>query len=417
MEAVEDVVIVGAGISGLATAVALKRVGIRALVLERFKELRVTGAALTLFPNALLALDALGVSQKLTSLYEPCLNGSMTNVVTGDVQDITFRRTNRNLTEPRAVHRRALLEALAEELPVDTTRFSCKLTAIETQSNPNSPITTIHMEDGTTIKTKILIGCDGVNSVVANWLGLAKTANSGRSSVRGLALYPQGHGLKHEMHQFLDEGKRGGFIPLNDKELYWFLVFQSPPNENVVGKPELIQSEVTENYAKNFPPTFLDIVKHSDLSNLTMTPLGFRYPWDIVFGILSNGNVTVAGDAMHPMTPDLGQGGCSALEDAVLLGRYIGESFIKNQTLVSKDIAQAIQGYVDERRWRVACLVGGSYISGWSQQGGSGWLKKLIRDFAYKFLLIRIVKLAYYDCGRLPSVSSNGELENTSKMD
>ena len=72
MEMVEDVVIIGAGIAGLATAVALKRVGIHALVLERFDGLRATGAALTLFPNAWLALNALGVSHNLSTFYAPC---------------------------------------------------------------------------------------------------------------------------------------------------------------------------------------------------------------------------------------------------------------------------------------------------------------------------------------------------------
>jgi 2-polyprenyl-6-methoxyphenol hydroxylase-like FAD-dependent oxidoreductase len=71
MEMMEDVVIVGAGIAGLATAVALKRVGVRALVLIRSEGLRATGSALTLFPNAWLALDALGVSHKLTPIYAP----------------------------------------------------------------------------------------------------------------------------------------------------------------------------------------------------------------------------------------------------------------------------------------------------------------------------------------------------------
>ncbi|PON60766.1 FAD-binding domain containing protein, partial [Parasponia andersonii] len=71
MEMEEDIVIVGAGIAGLATAVALRRVGVKAMVLERSDGLRATGAALGLFPNAWLALDALGVSQKLTSVYPP----------------------------------------------------------------------------------------------------------------------------------------------------------------------------------------------------------------------------------------------------------------------------------------------------------------------------------------------------------
>ena len=65
----EEIVIVGAGIAGLATAVALRRVGIRALVLERSDCLRASGAALTLGPNAWLALDALGVAHKLTPRY------------------------------------------------------------------------------------------------------------------------------------------------------------------------------------------------------------------------------------------------------------------------------------------------------------------------------------------------------------
>lgn len=67
----EEVVVVGGGIAGLATATALKRVGVRALVLEKSEKLRATGAALTIFPNGWLALDSLGVSHKLTPLYSP----------------------------------------------------------------------------------------------------------------------------------------------------------------------------------------------------------------------------------------------------------------------------------------------------------------------------------------------------------
>jgi 2-polyprenyl-6-methoxyphenol hydroxylase-like FAD-dependent oxidoreductase len=72
MQEDQDVVIVGAGIAGLATAVALKKVGIRALVLEKSQGLRATGATLSLYPNAWASLDALGVSHKLKSFYSPC---------------------------------------------------------------------------------------------------------------------------------------------------------------------------------------------------------------------------------------------------------------------------------------------------------------------------------------------------------
>ena len=68
----EDVVIVGAGIAGLATAVALKRVRIQALVIEKSGGLRAAGATLSLYPNGWLALDALGVAHKFINLYAPC---------------------------------------------------------------------------------------------------------------------------------------------------------------------------------------------------------------------------------------------------------------------------------------------------------------------------------------------------------
>ncbi|KAL5753934.1 hypothetical protein ACOSP7_022154 [Xanthoceras sorbifolium] len=414
----EEVVIVGAGIAGLATAVALKRLGIRALVLERSEGLRATGASLTLFPNAWLALDALGVSHKLTSLYAPTERGFITNLITGTKQEVSFTATNRIGTAPRSVHRKTLLETLANELPNDTIRFSSKLVAIETETQEGLSVAIIHLSDGTVIKAKILIGCDGVHSLVARWLGLAAAVNSGQSAARGLAVFPQGHGLNKDVHQFLDVGIRAGFVALTDEEVNWFFTCKSPPNgKDVAGSTELIQREVIENYAKDFPPLYLDVVRHSDLSTLTWTPLMFRYPWDIMFGNLSKGNITVVGDAMHPMTPDLAQGGGAALEDAVVLGQHIGKSLIKNGRLVPGEIAEALDGYVKERRWRVTWLVIGSYLSGWVQKGGSKWWMRILREVIYyRLFFAKIVNAVSYDCGKLPSVSLSAELERSRKI-
>lgn len=117
-----------------------------------------------------------------------------------------------------------MLEALAEELPADSIRFSSKLAAIESQEQGGgASIAVVHLEDGTIIKSKVLIGCDGLHSIVARWLGLAEPVHSGRSAVRGLAIFPQGYGFKQEAQQFVDESKRAGFVPLNDREFYWFL--------------------------------------------------------------------------------------------------------------------------------------------------------------------------------------------------
>lgn len=68
-----------------------------------------------------------------------------------------------------------------------------------------------------------------MHSLVARWLGLAEAANSGRSAARGLAVFPEGHGLEPEVQQLKHMDKRGGIIPINDKEVYWYLTCTSPP--------------------------------------------------------------------------------------------------------------------------------------------------------------------------------------------
>ncbi|KAF6139752.1 hypothetical protein GIB67_014567 [Kingdonia uniflora] len=312
----EDVVIVGAGIAGLAPAIALKRVGVQALVLEKTHELRSTGAALTLFPNAWSALHTRGVSKKLKALYKPYKTRFVTDVSSGVVQEVSTK------AGPRGVHRKILLETLAGELPTGTIRFSTKISSIRTHTDRGLSVAILYLDDGTIINAEVR--CDGVHSKVAQWLGLSTPVDSGRGAVRGLSVFPRGHGLDEEMKS---------------------------------GDPKLIQKNVLESFA-NDPA----------------------------------GNITVAGDAMHPMTPDLGQGGAAALEDAVVLCRHIGNSFHEHGQIVSGEVTKALELYVKERKWRCAGLILGSYLSGRVQQGGSRWYTKYLRDtIFYKFLYRRFM--------------------------
>ncbi|OEL27479.1 hypothetical protein BAE44_0011500 [Dichanthelium oligosanthes] len=228
-----EFVIAGGGIAGLATALALRRAGVARghggmLVLERHPEMRATGAALSIFPNGWFALRALGVAHKLTSRYDAYDTSKATNLESGATQVFQFAG-NKNKGEEvrvRLVDRKALLEALAEELPPGTVRFSSKLVSIDTEraAGHSSETTVLRLDDGTVIRAKVLIGCDGVHSVVARWLGMSEPVSSGRSAVRGLSIFPDGHGIKRELRQFLSQGLRAGMVPISNTDVYWFLV-------------------------------------------------------------------------------------------------------------------------------------------------------------------------------------------------
>ncbi|KAJ3681340.1 hypothetical protein LUZ60_015829 [Juncus effusus] len=298
----EEIVIVGGGIASLATAVVLKRVGFHSRVLESHSELRTTGAALTLAPNAWFALRALGVDHKLTSVYQSFNKSVVTNLETGVRQEVN------NLT--------------------------------------------------------------GKND-----------------------------------RQYLGRGIRAGFVPLNSKELYWFFLDDSSSlGKDISINPDIILKEVTENLAKDFPSDYLTVAKHADLSTLSWAPLLFRVPWNVAFGQAQNGNVTVAGDAFHPMNPDLDQGGCSSLEDAVVLARCLSQAQ-KVADGGQQWQQEGLKRYVEERRWRVTWIAAGSWFSGWSQKGGGNgenYLSNALRWFRdrvfYKFVFPRLTESVWFDC-------------------
>ncbi|KAF2933983.1 monooxygenase 2 [Oryza sativa Japonica Group] len=426
-----EAVVVGAGIAGLATALALRRAGFAArdggggggvVVLERHAELRATGAALTVFPNGWFALRALGIAHKLTPRYQPYETSVVTNLESGATQVFRFggHKSRSGEVRVRPVHRRELLEAMAEELPPGTIRFSSRLASIGTEpaggGGGGEELAVVGLDDGTVIRSRVLVGCDGVHSAVARWLGMAEPASSGRSCVRGLAVYPGGHGVRKELRQFLSHGLRAGMVPISDTDIYWFVVNNTVPAEReAAGDPEKILREVTDNLGRHLPEEFLDVARHSDPDNLTWAPLLYRAPWAILTGRAARGPVTVAGDAFHPMTPDMAQGGCAALEDAIVLARAL------SSRSPSPSPADGVAAYVAERRGRAAWIVAGAYLSGYVQQGSTSApgvraaAVKLFRDWIfYRFVFPLLADTMWFDCGDLvapPPRDGGGEEE------
>ncbi|KAK1652861.1 hypothetical protein QYE76_070666 [Lolium multiflorum] len=298
--------------------------------------------------------------------------------------------------EARCVQRNVLLETLEAELPRGTIRYSCKIVWVDDDGDGTK---ILHLADGSTLRAKVLIGCDGINSVVARWLGLAKLSDSGRTATRGHARYPDGHGLEHKIMQFSGQGFRAGMVPCNDTDVYWFLTWSPTGKEDDDRSPAAMKQFVlTKLRSINAPAKVLDAVERSEMNDVLVAPVRYRPPLSLLSASISKGSVCVAGDALHPTTPDLAQGACVALEDAVVLARCLGDAIVGDGT---ETVEAALRRYAGIRRWRSAQVIAASYVVGLVQQGDRA-VVSFVRDRMLSGLLAKgLLMMPDYDCGTL----------------
>ncbi|CAI9114975.1 OLC1v1015804C1 [Oldenlandia corymbosa var. corymbosa] len=399
-----DVAIIGGGIGGLATALALHRKGFQNVaVYEKSNSLRAEGTAIGIFANGWRALDQLGVGDQLRDKAVLIQGG----------QEILFDQDQpQNMPYPageaRCVKRSDLTNALANALPPDTVRFGFNLVSLEMDNQSMTPV--LQFDDGKTLTAKVVIGCDGSNSVVASFLGLKAATLVSLGSVRGLANYPDGHQfppLFTRIKRDQGDGMVFGLIPIDDKLVYWFLTLPLPLLDGKFrDDPELIK-DATLRMINGYPADAIEMVEKSDLDSLSFTRLRYRHPWEILVGGFRKGSVALVGDAMHVMGPFIGQGGSASLEDAVVLARNMAQKIdildrcgVGTQIMSHKKIEEAFDQYVKDRRMRIFQLSTQTYLVG---------LLLGRTSFATKFIAVKILHIFFrdpsghtkYDCGKL----------------
>lgn len=248
--------------------------------------------------------------------------------------------------EVRAVERRVLLETLASKLPPGAISFSSKLKSISEQGRDG---TLLELEDGTQVLSKIVIGCDGVNSPIARWMGFSEPRYVGHMAFRGLAEYPDGQPFEPKVNYIYGRGVRAGFVPVSPTKVYWFICFNRPDPGPKISDPAALKGEAL-NLVRGWPSDLLAVMRSTPDGAVVRTPLVDRWLWPGLAPSASRGGrVVLAGDAWHPMTPNLGQGACCALEDAVVLARHLAGAAGGTEAAA----ASAMRAYEAERWPRV----------------------------------------------------------------
>ncbi|KAL6620164.1 hypothetical protein ACP70R_035303 [Stipagrostis hirtigluma subsp. patula] len=381
-EEAHSIVIVGGGICGLATAIALHRKGIPSLVLEKSETLRADGVAIGIHANGWRALDQLGVAAELRET----------------ANRITAYHTVWLRDELRCLKRKDLIETLARNVPEGTIRFGCHIVAIH--EDPGSHGAVITTGDGTVIRAKVLIGCDGTNSVVAKFLGLSVPKTLHQTVLRGFTRYPHGHQFEPEFLRLRDGDLFLGRLPVTDNLVYYFVTWPNPSTGCHQGPGSHEGSSAGE--AARMPrrdhrddqelrPGVPERV-HQDLVPSPMAGHARHLP---------EGHRDGGGDAMHAMAPFIGQGGAAGLEDCVVLARSLSRAAATAATDGgSEPWEEAIAGYVRERRTRLALLSLETFAVGVLLRAKSPVTK--LACFAVLALLgSQSLRHTNYDCGRL----------------
>lgn len=299
--------IIGGGIGGVAAALALHRSGIRATVYERAEELREVGAGMMLWPNATRVLKELGVLEKVAALSGPSHHFLVRSPTGRILMDIGLG----HFDVPALCARRSdLLSALISALPVESVRLGHEFRDFERHETSVG----IRFANGVSAEHDFLIGADGIRSRVrSQLLGILAPVYRGYTVWRGLAHLPGG-GSKGSNSETWGRGQRFGILGTGGDRFTWYATANTDPDH--VDSPEGRQRELLRMFAGWHEPveSLIAATEESSILKNGAYDLPPLKRW-------GQGRVMLLGDAAHPCTPNLGLGGCMALEDALVLAK------------------------------------------------------------------------------------------------
>jgi 2-polyprenyl-6-methoxyphenol hydroxylase-like FAD-dependent oxidoreductase len=345
-------VVAGAGIGGLTLAAALVRRGAAVRVLERAERLAPVGAGITVQPNAMLALARIGLAERVAEAGERIESTAILDERGRVLSSMAMGEVARAVGQPAiAIHRARLHEVLLEAVGEGVVVTGRPVTGY--RDEPGTPevvalVAGAPDPDHDDARGALLVGADGLRSAVRAQLARdGEPRYAGYTSWRGVARgvnVPAGHATES-----WGRGARFGIVPIGRGEVYWFAVSDAPAGSASGATPATeARAQLEARFASWHEPVRA-LVAATAPEHLLHTDITDRVPlqrW-------TAGRVCLLGDAAHPMTPNLGQGGCQAIEDAIVLDSCLATGAPLEEALgtyAAKRIPRANRVVVESRR-------------------------------------------------------------------
>jgi len=297
-----QIAIIGGGIGGLTAALTLRHFGFEPQVFEQAPELFDVGAAIAIWPNAMRVLEHVRLADKI--LAEA---GVMKEIRWLDQHGRLINRVS--ISEPSeknppavALHRADLQNTLLHALPEASIHLDHML--VDQKQHADKMIATF--ANGDTVEADFLSGEDGIHSKVrSQFLHDGDPINHGYTVWRGISPKIPDSIVPATAIELHGTGKRFGLGPVGAGRVGWW----ATANNSSTG-------DLLELFADFYPPV-LELIESTPPDSILKTGAFDRESmrqW-------GTGRMTLLGDAIHPTTPNLGQGGCLAMEDALVLAR------------------------------------------------------------------------------------------------
>ena len=334
-------IIIGAGIGGLTTAIALKRAGYQIEVYDRVKELRPVGAGISLWSNGVKVMNWLGLGDEIHKIggeMNRMTYLSKENELLNDIDLLPL--IDQVGQRPYPVSRSELQSMLLEQLGKEHVTLETKCIGAKEEGNQVTAI----FEDGSMATGDVLIAADGVRSVLRNYVTQQEPEPRYADYVNWNGLVDASPELadKHSWVIYVGDGKRASMMPVGGDRFYYF--FGVPMEKGTVVEPQDRRDELAKLF-QGWPEPVQNLIQQLNPLETNRLEIHDLDPLEK----LARGRVVLVGDAGHATTPTLGQGGCQAMEDAEILCRYLVTTNIS--------VEDALQRYEAARKERTARLV------------------------------------------------------------